>query len=357
MALLPQRLLDRLRRATLPQAARLVEELALRDGRAAELGHDAIPAEEPLRFAASERMHLVASDLARVEAAPEGASGPPLRLVANVVGLAGASPALPAPYSELQLTRRRARDLSFGDFLNLFDHRALSFFYRITRKFSWPLLAERGRRRGGDPVQGFLTAVGGLSVEGLRKRLELPDAALVTLTAHLADGRRSARSVETILRIATGLPLHVVEARPVWMNVPTTEQTRIGAAGQYAQLGDDPGGGDDALGGAAMLGSSVLDVQHHYTVEIGPLDYAGLHGFCAQPGRRRLLSQLCVLAAGMEQRPSLRLLISEDEIPELQLGEESGAALLGWTTWLGKPESRTGIVGDCVIPIDQSAIG
>lgn len=357
MARFPQRLLDRLRRATLPQAARTVEELALRGGGGAELGHDAIPGEEPLRFAASERMHLVAGDLARVEPAAEGASGPPVRLVANVLGLAGATPALPAPYSELQLTRRRARDLSFADFLNLFDHRALSFFYRIVRKYSWTLLAERGRARGGDPVQHFLTAVGGLSVEGLRERLDLPDAALVTLTAHLADGRRSARGVETILRIATGLPLRVVEACPVWMNVPAAEQTRIGTSGQYAQLGDDPAGDEAQLGGAAMLGASVLDVQHHFTVEIGPLDYAGLHGFCAQPARRRLLSQLCVLAAGMEQRPSLTLLIPVEEIPELQLGDEGSAALLGRTTWLGRPESRTGLASDCTIPIDQAAIG
>jgi len=108
---------------------------------------------------------------------------------------------------------------------------------------------------------------------------------------------------------------------------------------------------------AAMLGASVLDVQHHYTIEIGPLDYPGLHAFCAEPSKRRMLSQLCVLAAGMEQRPSLRLLIPVEEIPELRLGEESGAALLGWTTWLGRPEGRSGLSGDCTIPIDQAAIG
>jgi type VI secretion system protein ImpH len=349
-------ILARLRRATLPQAARTVEELALREGRPGEIGHDVVPAEEPLRFAASDRMHLVATDLARVDVAEDGTRGAPVRLTANVLGLAGATPALPAPYSELQLSRRRARDFSFADFLNIFDHRALSFFYRITRKYRWPLLAERGRRTGGDPVQHFLTALGGLSVQGLRERLDLPDAALVTLTAHLADNRRSARSVETILRTATGLPLRVIEACPVWMSVPESEQTRIGARGQYAQLGNDPADGGPGLGDAAMIGASVLDVQHHYTVEIGPLRYPQLHGFCARPDQRRMLSQLCILAAGLEQRPSLRLLIPVDEIPPLQLGDADVAALLGWTTWLGRPEGEGGIAADCVIPIDQAAL-
>ncbi|MFC3174566.1 type VI secretion system baseplate subunit TssG [Novosphingobium bradum] len=360
VAVLSDRLRQRLRRATLPQAARVVEELAARAGRPAEVGHDAVPSEEPLRFAASERMHLVAGDLARVEPAGEDGRGAPVRLVANVLGLAGASPALPAPYSEMQLARRRARDWSFADFLNIFDHRALSFFYRIVRKYSWTLLAERGRRGAGDPVQQLLVALGGLSVEGLRERLDLPDAALVTLTAHLADSRRSARSVETILRTATGLPLRVIEACPVWMSVPRAEQTRIGLCGQFAQLGDDPAGdgegGTGGLGGAAMIGASVLDVQHHYTVEIGPLGYGELHDFCARPDKRRVLSQLCILAAGLEQRPSLRLLIPVDEIPELQLGREGSEALLGWTTWLGRPEGRGGIAADCAIPISEAAI-
>lgn len=346
------RLAHRLKQATLVQAARAVELAARREGRTGEVGRDSLPHEEPLRFSASERMGLVANDLADVDA-----SGDQVRIIANVMGLAGATPALPPPYSEIQLQRRRARDTALSQFLGIFDHRALSFFYRIAQKFRWPLLAERVGRGEPDPVQDMVLALAGFGQNSLRTRLDLADPVLVTLSAHLADTRRNARSVETVLRVLTGLPLRIIEACPVWMAVPPSEQSRIGGpASQFAQLGDAPGDGEVGLGQAAMIGSSVLDIQHHYIVEIGPLSHRQLQDFCCRPDARRIVSQVCILAAGMEQRPSIRLLIGVDEIPDLRLGDSGTPALLGWTTWLGAPEARGGIADDCLIPVDMAAI-
>ncbi|MBA2920547.1 type VI secretion system baseplate subunit TssG [Sphingomonas sp. MAH-20] len=333
----------RLKRSTLTQAARFVEQLALRSGCEAEVGRDAYPGEEPIRFLASDRMALAANDVVDADA-----RGEQFALTVNVLGLAGATPALPPVYSELQLQRRRLRDFAFARFLNLFDHRALSFFYRIARKFAWPLLAERAGKGQPDPVASALISVAGLSTEGVRARLDLSDAALVPLVPHLADARRSAASVETVLRHLTGLPLRVVQACPVWMAVPETEQSRLSGIGsQSAQLGGR---------WSAMIGAAVLDVQHHYIVEIGPVSYAQIQAFCGGSEARRVVSQLCVLAAGLEHRPSIRLLIRAGDIPPLRLGDDSAPALLGWTSWTGAPEGENGIVADCVIPIDRSAI-
>jgi type VI secretion system protein ImpH len=342
---------NRLRRASLVQAVRYAEAAARLSGNRAELGRDALPAEEPARLAASDRMSLVADELADIQV-----DAGQVRLSANVLGLAGATPVLPPPYSELQLQRRRARDPSLSRFFNLIDHRALSFFYRIAQKFRWPLLAERAGRGERDPVQNMLVAFGGLGVDGVKERLNIPDAALVTLAAHLSDMRRSTASVETVLRLLIGLPLRIDEAWPVWMEVPEKEQTRLGGpCDQYSQLGDDPQI-SVGLGQAAMVGASVLDVQHHYIVEIGPLSYDELKDFCCRPERRALLSQLCVLAAGLEKRPSVRLLIGVDDIPRLRLGDGETPALLGWTTWLGAPDRATGTADDCVMPIDLAAL-
>lgn len=344
-------MVGRLRRASLVQATRLVEAAARVSGQRGEVGRDALPGDEPVRFAASERMALVANEIAEA-----GVQGRQVRISANVMGLAGATPALPPPYSELQIQRRRARDMALGDFLNLIDHRALSFFFRIAQKFRWPLLAERAGRGEPDPVQTMLGAVAGIGVDGIKRRLDVPDAALVTLTAQLSDARRSAANVETVLRTLIGLPLRIEQASPVWMTLPASEQSRIGGASdQYSQLGDDPLT-SVGVGTAALIGSSVLDVQHHYIVEIGPLSYDGLKDFCCREERRALVSQLCVLAAGMEQRPSIRLLIGVADIPMLRLGDDDAPALLGWTTWLGAPESASGLADDCVIPIDMAAV-
>lgn len=362
-------LLDRLRRSTFVQATRTVQGWAGRRGNRAELGRDHLPAAEPVRFAASDRMHVPANDVAGAEMGGSGGGGGgsgagagQVRISANVMGLAGATPALPPPYSELQLQRRRARDFAFGHFLSIFDHRALSFFWRIAEKYSWPLMAERaGRSKGtsGDAVQEMVVTLAGIGYDGARDRLDMRDRSLVTLVAHLADTRRSAASVEATLQVMTGLPLRIVQATPTWMAVPPSEQSRIGGFNaQFAQLGqpDDPLGQDTGVGAAAMLGAAVLDAQHHYVVEIGPLRHRELQDFCCRPEARREVTQLCALAAGIEQRPSMRLLIATDEIPELRLGDDESPAMLGWTTWIGRPEREGGIASDCLIPIDPTAM-
>lgn len=345
------RMADRLRRASLVQAARFAETAAKLSGNRAEVGRDAFPAEEPVRFAASERLGLVANELAEVQVR-DGQ----VHITANVMGLAGATPALPPPYGEMQLQRRRLRDHTLSRFFNLMDHRALSFFYRIAQKFRWSLLAERAGQGQVDPIQNLLLSFAGIGVDGIRRRLDVPDAALVTIAAHLCDTRRSTDSVRTVLQLLIGLPLRIEQATPVWMPVPEEEQSRIGGAlAQFSQLGDDPDA-SMGLGQAAMVGASVLDFQHHYIVEIGPLSYRQLQDFCCQKEKRALVSQLCILAAGMERRPSIRLLIGTVDIPDLRLGSDEAPALLGWTTWVGAPERASGTADDCVIPIDLSAL-
>lgn len=367
-------LLDRLRRSTFVQAARTVQGWASRAGNPAEVGRDDLPSMEPARFAASERMHIPANDVAGAEAGGSAGAGggDQVRILANVMGLAGSTPALPPSYSELQLQRRRARDYAFGHFLAIFDHRALSFFWRIVEKYSWPLMAERAGRararlgtgdageataRTGDPVQEMLVSLAGIGQEGARDRLDVRDRSLVTLVGHLADTRRSAASVEAVLQVVTGLPLRVIQAVPTWMAVPPSEQTRIGGFGaQFAQLGQPDDGNDSGVGAAAMIGAAVLDAQHHYVVEIGPLSYRGLQDFCCRREARREVTQLCALAAGIEQRPSMRLLIATGDIPDLRLGDADSPAMLGWTTWMGQPDRAGGIADDCLIPIDPTAM-
>lgn len=345
--------LSYLKRATFAQAARVLSMLGRRRSLDRAVGTDTIPQDETVRFIASQRMGLPYGDLQDITQEDERA-----RVTANILGMAGRSAALPSPYSELQLERRRARDNSFADFLNLFDHRALSFFYRAEEKYRWPLMVERTGTGDKDPIGNLMLALSGMDLRGESGRLDIPENRLIPLTVHLSDTRRSARSVETVLQVATGLDLRVVEAQPAWMEVPPGEQSRLGDAvlGQFNQLGvpeDLPPG---EAGSAAMVGAAVLDVQHHFLIELGPLPYDQFRAFCAETRFRRLVSQLAALAAGLDQRPSLRLRIGADDVPPMRLGDDEFPAMLGWTTWLGEFESDAEVLDDCVIPIDHVAI-
>lgn len=349
--------LDRLRRraaaTVLPQAARLIELAARRGGGGRrEVGGDTPAPEEPLRFVASDRMSLPSGDLAEVGEEDRGA----VRVVANVLGLAGTTPALPPVYSETQLQRRRLRDPSFASFLNIFDHRALSFFYRAFRKYNWLVAFEREPRAGDDPVTGLLLAVAGFATPGSRGRLPFDDGLLVPLAGRLGDVRRSAASLETALRHVTRLPLRVAQAEAAWMALPEAEQTRLGRPGGLGRLG-----GEDAAGlgflDAAVIGSAVLDVQHHYAVEIGPLGYSEFLDFCREGGALRRVEEVCGLAAGIEHRPLIRLAIAAGDVPPLRLGADDTPAFLGRTTWVGDLGPCERVLTDCVIPIAGGLAG
>ncbi|KPF68815.1 hypothetical protein IP88_11665 [alpha proteobacterium AAP81b] len=359
---------DRLRRRVtaleLPQVARLGEQLARRRDPLARLGGDMKHGDEPLHFIASDRMAMPIGDIAEIETGDRDprqlasltVARPP-RITANVLGLLGATPALPPFYSEIQLQRRRLRDRAMAAFVNIFDHRALSFFWRAVAKYNWTVNAERadGRAAGPvvpDPISGALLAFGGFATPAMRDRLAIDDAALVRLAHHFADTRRSAAGLELVLRRLTGLDVRVIEAEPVWMALPQGEQTRIGsvATARFARLG-----GTDPLTGlgaadAALIGAAVLDIQHHFVIAIGPLDWPALVDFCGNGGPRRVIGEICRLYAGLEYTPQLRLAIAGADVRPVRLGDPGVPAWLGRTCWLG--DAGPALRQDCQLAIE-----
>lgn len=357
-----ERLIRRAATTTLAQAARVLEATARRalgpDGGAsssrpaARVGEDATLADEPFHFAASDRMHVAVGDVAAVE---PGTDGRPPRIVANLMGLVGATPALPLYYSELQLQRRRARDRSMADFYNLIDHRALSFFYRAEVKHDWLLGYERDGGTGRDPVSAALLALEGFAAPGTLERLGFDEAMLTPLAGRLSDRRRPAGTVEAVLRHVTGLDIAVREAVPTWMPLPADEQTRVGtsATRRFARLGESaaPGGEPDA----AVLGAAVLDVQHHFEIVTAPMAWPDFLACATGGALLRDVRDACRIATGIEQRPTLRLRVDRDALPPVRLGGDvdwDGApAVLGRTSWLGSVAERGPVLDDCAIPV------
>lgn len=89
---------------------------------------------EALRLSGHVSLAFQSSDVRAVSTLPDVAEPTRYMLSTPVMTLAGAGGPLPLAYCELMLARRAARDHTIVDFLDIFNHRYLSFLYRGRKK-------------------------------------------------------------------------------------------------------------------------------------------------------------------------------------------------------------------------------
>ncbi len=96
-------------------------------------GTDLKPSQEPVVIKADVDLHFAPTEVASFT---DEQSPPELRVA--FYGLFGPSGALPHHYTQLIVDRCRNRDYALRDFLDMFNHRLLSFFYRGWEKNHFP---------------------------------------------------------------------------------------------------------------------------------------------------------------------------------------------------------------------------
>ena len=104
------------------------------------LGRNLKPSEEAVRLRAEASEAFPASELAGIEIG-EKVNGKPI-LDASFFGLYGPSGVLPHHYPQLVIDRIRKKDTGLRDFLDIFNHRLLSLFYRAWEKHHFPVAFE-----------------------------------------------------------------------------------------------------------------------------------------------------------------------------------------------------------------------
>jgi type VI secretion system protein ImpH len=360
------------------QAVRLLEMLA--DGPAGPP-----PVEEALRVKAHLSMAFPPSAVHAVE--PPTADRPQPAVTVSFLGMTGPCGALPLHYTHLLM--RLAREghgterTALRDWLDLFNHRAVSLFFRAWEKYRFPVPYFRearrphradapGRTREPDAFTGSLLALVGLGVPGLRRRLrveappddesaggkrlaEVDDLALLHYAGLFAQKPHNAAGLEAILADYFGQAARVVQFTGQWLVLEPASRSR---------LADD--GGNCELGVNAVAGERVWDVVSKFRVRLGPLCYADFAEFLPDPAPVALrkgfflLSQLVRLYAGMELDFEVQLALRGDEVPACELREADDGELgarLGWNTWLPAarmPESVDDAVFDGIDAVTVS---
>jgi type VI secretion system protein ImpH len=145
------------------------------------------PAGEPVRFTVPPSLAFPPSAVQAVDAA----AGGPSRMTVTFMGLVGPQGVLPNHYTQMVADRAQRRDRGLRDFLDIFQHRIVSLFYRSWEKYRFPVAYERGRQ---DPVTRHLRdmiGVGGRRAAGdepPRERAPLFYAGLFVAQPRSAQG-------------------------------------------------------------------------------------------------------------------------------------------------------------------------
>ena len=283
------------------QAVRILHgEASLQAGNEAEVAASS-PDLEPFRFASHVSQNFPASD---VQAITD--DGKPC-LSVNFLGLAGAHGPMPPPITELILERHRIGDTVLKDFLDLFNHRLVSLFYRATEPM------RPGVGPAVDPAETefaeYLFAVAGLLTEGLKK----PEhARLLPHAVPLANVRKTALGLEKIVSERFGVKAVVEEFHGRWLTVDKRDRTKLGTA-------------NHRLGETAMLGKRFWDQTAGIVLRLEKVTPAQYREFLPHPvgTRRQELLEFVRFYAGDDLHCEIRL-----ERPKSvnRLGE----TLLGW---------------------------
>ncbi|MCC6846707.1 MAG: type VI secretion system baseplate subunit TssG [Bacteroidetes bacterium] len=300
------------------QAARLFE--VLRISTANPIGEDIDPALEAVRFRSSVGLEFPPTDLADIRPVNEGERR--AEIVANFMGLAGHFGPLPPTYTELIIERSRKKDHTMREFLDIFNHRLISIFYRLRKRhrvafdFKPPEKSHFAR---------YLFSLIGLGMDELRGRLGMSDRFLLGFAGIMAQKPRSVVGLQTVLSNFFGLKVEVRSFCGKWYALEESQITKIGTNGV-----------NNALGKTAIVGSKVWDQHADIEICFSELTYEQFQSLLPTGNMYLRLASLAEFYAGREVGFKISLALDSRYAPQLVL---DGKSRLGWTSRLASASS------------------
>lgn len=289
------------------------------------IGTDIKVETEPIRLVADAESTFPVAELAKMR---QGTGKTELEI--SFFGLFGASGCLPRHYSQLITDRVRQKDFALRDFLNIFNHRLISLFYRAWEKHHYPIAFETAKQIGDtDRVRQAFQSFVGMLVDGHQQQLSVDDSVLLHYGGHFGSSIARSADLEAMLSDIFELTVRVQELVGQWLMLAPAEQSSLkppALGGSWNQLGKD-----------TVAGSKVWDVQNRFRLCLGPLDLPSFLEFLPNGKRLRQLVDVTRRYVGPQFDFDCQILLKHSDIPPLQLGSPS--ACLGWSTWLGKNPS------------------
>ena len=213
---------------TLFSALRLIEQAHPDPPR---LGVSRKAADDPVHIVQRPHLHFAPAEVAAFQA---GDTAVP-RLEEHNFGIFGPNGALPLHLTELAYSRElQTDDPTFGAFINAFQHRFASLFYRAwadsnpCTSFDWT---------DADLFRLYAGALIGIAPRAARDRDCVLDYAKLARAGLFAPQSRSAESLERIIADYFELDVELLPFIGEWLDIAEAERCRLGGPRESATLG------------------------------------------------------------------------------------------------------------------------
>jgi type VI secretion system protein ImpH len=297
------------------QAVALLQRLYLNERRS--VGQFCNPQDEAVHFRVNNTLSFPASQIQEITSGEGGAA----QMMVNFIGLTGPMGVLPYCYTELILERLKAKDGTLPAFLDIFNHRIISFFYRAWEKYRFPATYYRGD----DVFTHHLLDFIGLGTPGLQDRQAVPDQALLHYVALLGAQTRSAAALEAILSDYFDVPVEVEQFAGAWYRLDPSAQCCM----------NEESIDSERLGAGVVVGDEIWNQESRVRINLGPLTLSQYHDFLPTGTAYEGLRALVKFFSNDELDFEAKLILKREEVPRCEVGVEGGAApQLGWISWL-----------------------
>lgn len=249
------------------------------------------------------------------------------RITQNIMGLYGTNSPLPSYFAEMIAQAYQDQD-PLRDFLDIFNHRLLSLFYRAWKKHDLSQSGDLGHVSG---MVGSLCAMIGKQPDTSDRDWKVAPQRLLRYAGLLSSGRRPAGGLEAMVSDYFGIEQVRVEQF-------LRRKVRL-AKNDLSRIGDS--GANNQLGGTLVLGEHVYDVGGQFKLCLGPMDVKSF--LALQPGRPSYLELVFLVKLYTRQQLDfvLELILDSDQVEPLRLAGKESRHTLGRYSWLGTPQEKT----------------
>ena len=284
------------------------------------LGTTDSPADEPVRFRSSGRLGFPGREIDAIEVDEELPDRPPA-IRTTFLGLYGVDARMPSYFVDAIAQRRDGAD-PLAAFLDLFHHRIVTQYYRVARKYRYPV----GFRNGGeDEVSRYMLSLLGLGFGQAPAAQTVPTRKLLSMLGLASQRTRTAEGLAGVLQHAIpDATITVSEFYPVWIPIEP---------GEPMPLGEN-----------CVLGRGFHDRTNTVRVVMTPALRESVLGL--MPGRplHREVMALLRFYLGYEARAHLEMHVLRALMPQPTLNSQDVS--LGYTTQLRACEANKSAEGD-----------